>query len=137
MFERVLERIIREKVDVAKMQYSLTPGGGTTHAIFILHQLQEQVLHKNKQLYFVSVNLEKAFHRVPRKVLCWTMRKVGLEEQIVHLVQEIRTGSPWEMLYADGLVIVSDSLADLQHKLDAWKSAMEDKGCEEMQVRLN
>ena len=37
MFERVLERIIREKVDIAEMQYGLTPGGGTTHAIFILH----------------------------------------------------------------------------------------------------
>ena len=37
MFERVLERIIREKVDIAEMQYGLTPGGGTTQAIFILH----------------------------------------------------------------------------------------------------
>ena len=28
----------------------------------------------------------------------------------------------------DDLVIVSDSLADLQRKFDAWKSGMEDKG---------
>ena len=40
----------------------------------------------------------------------------------------VRTGSPWELLYADDLVIVSDSLADLQRKFDAWKSGMEDKG---------
>ena len=44
------------------------------------------------------------------------------------LSKELRTGSPWELLYADNLVIVSDSLADLQRKFDAWKSGMEDKG---------
>ena len=174
MFERVLEKIIREKVDIAEMQYGFMPGRGTTDAIFILRQLQEQFLHKNKQLYFVFVDLEKAFDRVPRKVLWWAMRKIGLEEWIVRLVQalydgtkcrvrvngklgqpfdvqvglhqgsvlspllfiivlealskEFRSGSPWELLYADDLVIVSDSLADLQRKFDAWKSGMEDKG---------
>ena len=46
MFERLLERIIREKVDIAEMQYGVKPDGGTTHAIFILHQLQEQVRTK-------------------------------------------------------------------------------------------
>ena len=43
------------------------------------------------------------------------------------LSKEFCTGSPWELLYADALVI-GDSLADLQRKFDAWKSGMEDKG---------
>ena len=47
MFERVLEKIIREKVDIAEMQYGFMPGRGTTDAIFILRQLQEQFLHIN------------------------------------------------------------------------------------------
>ena len=51
MFERVLEKIIRERVDIAEIQYGFMPGRGTTDAIFILCQLQEQFLHKNK--YFV------------------------------------------------------------------------------------
>ena len=50
MFERVLEKIIREKVDIAEMQYGLMPGRGTTDAIIILRQLQEQFLHRNKHL---------------------------------------------------------------------------------------
>ena len=33
------------------------------------------------------VDLEKAFDRVPRKVIWWELRKLGVEEWIVRLVQ--------------------------------------------------
>ena len=33
------------------------------------------------------VDLEKAFYRVPRKVIWWTLRKLSVEEWIVRLVQ--------------------------------------------------
>ena len=33
------------------------------------------------------VDLEKAFDRVPRKVIWWALRKLGVDEWIVHLVQ--------------------------------------------------
>ena len=35
------------------------------------------------------INLEKAFDRVPRKVICWALRKLGVDEWIVPLVQEM------------------------------------------------
>ena len=38
-------------------------------------------------MFFAFVDLEKAFDRVPRKVLWWAMRKVGVEEWTVRLVQ--------------------------------------------------
>ena len=53
----------------------------------ILRQLQEKHLAKNKKLYFAFVDLEKAFDRVPRKVIWWAMRKLGIEEWIVRFVQ--------------------------------------------------
>ena len=59
----------------------------TTDAIFILRQLQEKHLAKNKKLYFALVDLEKAFDRVLRKVIWWAMRKLGIEEWIVRFVQ--------------------------------------------------
>ena len=41
----------------------------------ILRRLQEEYLDKEKKLYMCFVDLEKAFDRVPRKVLVWAMRK--------------------------------------------------------------
>ena len=37
------------------------------------------------------------------------------------LSREFRVGCPWELLYADDLVIVSESLDDLKLKLKTWK----------------
>ena len=42
---------------------------------------------KKHAKWVVWLDLEKAFDRVPRKVLWWAMRKVGVEEWIVRLVQ--------------------------------------------------
>ena len=67
--ERVIEKIIRERISIDDMQFGFMPGRGTTDAIFILRQLQEKHLAKNKKLYFAFVGLEKAFDRVPRKVI--------------------------------------------------------------------
>ena len=38
--------------------------------------------------YMAFVDLEKAFDHVPREVIWWALRKLGLEEWIMRLVQE-------------------------------------------------
>ena len=89
VIERVADSLIREQVDIDEMQYGFTPGRGTTDAIFILRQMQEKYVGSNKRLYMAFVDLEKAFDRVPREVLWWAMRKVGVEEWLIRLVQSI------------------------------------------------
>ena len=49
-------------------------------------QLQEKYLAANKRLYIAFVDLEKAFDLVPRKVIWWALRKLGVDEWIVRLV---------------------------------------------------
>ena len=44
------------------------------------------------------------------------------------LSREFRTGVPWELLYADDLVIIADSLEECVRKLELWKGGMEKKG---------
>ncbi len=44
------------------------------------------------------------------------------------LSRELRTGLPWELLYADDLVVIDESLDGCIGKLKAWKSGMEKKG---------
>ena len=161
--ERVIETIIRERIIIDSMQFGFMPGRGTTDAIFILRQIQEKHLAKQKRLYFAFVDLEKAFYRVPRKVIWWAMRKLGIEEWIVRFVQsmynntkskvrvnndhsdefgvkvgihqgsvlslllfiivlealsrEFHTGAPWELLYADDLVVIAETEEELRTKL--------------------
>ena len=62
-------------------------GRGTTDAIFIVRQLQEKYLAKNKELWMAFVDLEKAFDRVPREVVWWALRYLGVDEWIVSVIE--------------------------------------------------
>ena len=44
------------------------------------------------------------------------------------LSHEFFSGVPWEDLYADGVVIIADSLEECVRRLLIWKEAMEKKG---------
>ena len=125
----------------------------------------------NKPLYMAFVDLEKAFDRVPRDVIWRAMRKLGIDEWLVRLVQsmykdvrsrvrvgdgyseelgvgvgvhqgsvlspllfiivlealsrEFHTGCPWELLYADDLMINAGSKEELLVKVKTWKTEME------------
>ena len=163
-----------QRVEIDEMQCGFMSGRGTTDAIFIVRQLQEKHLAANKPLYMALVDLEKAFDRVPRDVIWWAMRKLGIDEWLVRLVQsmykdvrsrvrvgdgyseefgvgvgvhqgsvlspllfiivlealsrEFRTGCPWELLYADDLMISAESMEELLVKVQTWKTEMEKKG---------
>ena len=85
----VLDRImvcLRQLVSIEESQFGFVPGRGTTDAIFVEKQLQEKYL-SNKRLYMAFVELEKAFDGLPQKVIRWALRKLGVEEWIVRLVQ--------------------------------------------------
>ena len=65
-------------VNIDEMQFGFLPGRGTTDAIYIVCELLEKFIASKKLLYLAFVDLEKAFDRVPRKVLWWTLRSIGL-----------------------------------------------------------
>ena len=85
--ERIADILIRQVVTIDESEFGFVPGRGTTDAIFVVRQLQKKYLVVGKLIYMAFVELEKAFERVPRKVIWWTMRKLGVEERIVKLVQ--------------------------------------------------
>ena len=96
MLERVVEGLIRQRVEIDEMQCGFMSGRGTTDAIFIARQLQEKHLAANKPLYMAFVDLEKAFDRVPRDVIWLAMRKLGTDEWLARLVQ-----SMYKSMYKD------------------------------------
>ena len=91
--ERVIEQNIRELVDIDAMQFGFIPGKGSMDAIFIARQLQERYLEKKKKLSFASVDLEKAFDLVPREVVKWVMRKLGVDEWSIRAVMTMYRNS--------------------------------------------
>jgi len=46
-----------------------------------------------KKLYFGFVDLEKASDRVPREVISWAMRELGVEEWLVSAVMSVYIGA--------------------------------------------
>ncbi|KAK3547244.1 hypothetical protein QTP86_017815 [Hemibagrus guttatus] len=122
----------------------------------------------------VFVDLEKAYDRVPREELWYCMRKSGVAEKYVRVVQdmyersrtvvrcavgqteefkvevglhqgsalspflfaivmeqlseEVRQESPWTMMFADDIVICSESREQVEENLERWRFALERRG---------
>ena len=100
--ERVIERRLRSKVVINDMQFGFRPGKGTTDAIFIVRQMQERYLEKKKDLWMAFVDLEKAFDRVPREVVWWALRSVGVEEWLVTVIRAMYEGARTAVRVKDG-----------------------------------
>ena len=91
--ERIFEHRILQQIEIDDMQFGFMKGMGTTGAIFMARQMQENFRVKGKKLYFGFVDLEKTFDRVPREVISWTMRKLGVEEWLVSAVMSMYIGA--------------------------------------------
>ncbi|KAK3508731.1 hypothetical protein QTP70_004276 [Hemibagrus guttatus] len=122
----------------------------------------------------LQIYLEKAYDRVPREELWYCMRKSGVAEKYVRVVQdmyersrtvvryavgqteefkvevglhqgsalnpflfaivmdqlseEVRQESPWTMMFADDIVICSESGHQVEENLERWRFALERRG---------
>ena len=66
ILRRVVERLFKDRIEIDRMQFGFMPGRITTDVIFIVRQLQEKYLAKDKNLYMAFVDLEKAFDSPPK-----------------------------------------------------------------------
>ncbi|KAK3556096.1 hypothetical protein QTP70_005247 [Hemibagrus guttatus] len=131
----------------------------------------------------VLENLEKAYDRVPREGLWYCMRKSGVAEKYVRVVQdmyersrtvvrcavgqteefkvevglhqgsalspilfamvmdqlseEVRQESPWTMMFADDIVICSESREQVEENLERWRFALERRGMKVSRIQSN
>ncbi|KAK3541252.1 hypothetical protein QTP86_017942, partial [Hemibagrus guttatus] len=174
VWERVVEDRLRKVVEICEQQYGFMPRKSTTDAIFALRILMEKYRDGQKELHCVFVDLEKAYDRVPREELWYCMRKSGVAEKYVRVVQdmyersrtvvrcavgqteefnvevglhqgsalspflfaivmdqlseEVRQESPWTMMFADDIVICSESREQVEENLERWRFALERRG---------
>ena len=74
--ERIMEKLIRQQVDIDKMQFDFIPGE------ILQGYYTEKCLAKKKSLNFAFENLEKAFDQVPSNVVWWAFRKLFVKELV-------------------------------------------------------
>ena len=84
LYEKVLDEHLREVVDIDKMQYGFMAGRGTVDAVFVLRRLSKKLRAKNKKFFFIFVDLEKTFDRVPREVIRFALRRKGVSEYLAN-----------------------------------------------------
>ncbi|KAK3518340.1 hypothetical protein QTP86_018635, partial [Hemibagrus guttatus] len=174
LWERVVEARLRKVVEICEQQYGFMPRKSTTGAIFALRILMEKYRDGQRELHCVFVDLEKAYDRVPREELWYCMRKSGVAEKYIRVVQdmyersrtvvrcavgqteefnvevglhqgsalspflfamvidqlseEVRQESPWTMMFADDIVICSESREQVEENLERWRFALERRG---------
>ncbi|KAK3548966.1 hypothetical protein QTP70_022654, partial [Hemibagrus guttatus] len=145
LWERVVAARLRKVVEICEQQYGFMPRKSTTDAIFALRILMEKYRDGQRELHCVFVDLEKAYDRVPREELWYCMRKSGVAEKYVRAVkdmyersrtvvsddqlsEEVRQESPWTMMFADDIVICSESREQMEENLEKWRFALERRG---------
>ncbi|KAK3535794.1 hypothetical protein QTP70_021107 [Hemibagrus guttatus] len=89
LWERVVEARLRKVVEICEQQYGFMPRKSTTDAIFALRILMEKYRDGQRELHCLFVDLEKAYDRVPREELWYCMRKSGVAEKYVRVVQDM------------------------------------------------
>ena len=80
------------------------PGKRTTKCKFALRMLMEKYRESQRELHCIFVDLEKAYDRIPREELWYRMRKSGIMEKYVQLVQDMYEGSETVVRCAVGTI---------------------------------
>ena len=87
LWERMIEATLRE---ITKLQKNnLDSGKSTTEPIFALKSYRRNTERKPKSYIMISVDLEKAYDRVPREQIWWSLRKKRVPEACNKIIQDM------------------------------------------------
>ena len=99
----MVERRLTSDLTFSEQQYGFMLEKSTTDALFALRVLMEKYREGQKELYCVFVDLEKAYDKVPREEVWFCMRKSGLAEKYVRIVQDMYDDSITSVMCAVGV----------------------------------
>ena len=88
LWERVVENKLRKMVNISERQYGFYPGKSTIQPLFCLRMLQEKHREFGKELHMVFVDLEKAYDRVPRELIWYSLRRKCVPEAYMNIIRD-------------------------------------------------
>ena len=73
-------------ITIDRTQYGFMSGRGTVDAVFVARQPCEKFAAKKKPLYWIFIDLEKAFDRVPRRLIIESLRHKRIPEHFINAI---------------------------------------------------
>ncbi|KAK3533098.1 hypothetical protein QTP70_006780 [Hemibagrus guttatus] len=195
---KTLQRVVRTAEKIIGVSLPSITDMYTTHCIRKANSIVDDPTHPSHTLFTLLLSgkrnqsiralttrlyLEKAYDRVPREELWYCMRKSGVAEKYVRVVQdmyersrtvvrcavgqteefkvevglhqgsalspflfamvmdqlseEVRRESPWTMMFADDIVICSESREQVEENLERWRFALERRGMKVSRIQSN
>ena len=92
LWERVIEQRLRKKVEISENQFGFMPGRSTMEAIHLIRQYMEYHRLQKKDMHLVFLDLEKAYDKIPREVLWWTMAKKNIPCKYIDIIKDMYDG---------------------------------------------
>ena len=65
------------------------PGRSTTEAILLIRHVMERFREQKKDLHMVFIDLEKAYDKIPRNVMWWSLDKHKVPSKYVTLIKDM------------------------------------------------
>ena len=101
--------ILREKIEthlrsnqlMSELQSGSTMKRRTTDNLFMLKYCIDETFKNKKQLFVISIDFQKAFDSVNRKLMIEKLKEYGIDANIINTIAEIYTGDKTE-LYLNG-----------------------------------
>ena len=103
LWERVVESRLRKMVTISERQYGFQPGKLTIQPLFCLRMLHEKHREFGKELHImVFVDLEKAYNRVPRELIWYSLRRKGVPEAYINIIKDMYAGCKTSVMTSAG-----------------------------------
>ena len=89
-------------MNISERQYGFQPGKSTIQPLFCLRMLQEKHREFGKELHAVFVDLEKAYDRVPRELIWYSLRRRCVPEAYINIIRDMYAGCRTSVMTSAG-----------------------------------